>query len=139
MRRVLAIFFVLTGCVGQNPYWDGSGEAEPSHGVPAEDGNSATDADASEENSGDSMSSLDGDADEGATSMESEEGQDDSAVDTSGDDDASSCESGFALCAGECTDIASDKHACGTDCVDCTDVFENKARCVDGQCMPREE
>jgi len=42
------------------------------------------------------------------------------------------------LCAGVCTEIDHDKHACGRDCIDCTELYGNTARCEDGECEPHD-
>lgn len=115
----------LAGCVGENPDWDG-----PDRGVAsaAEDGSGASEGEA--ESGSDSGETLDADAtsDTGAATTQG-----------SSSDGAPVCEAGQAICAGECTDIATDKNACGSDCVDCTVEFGNGARCRESVCGPKEE
>jgi hypothetical protein len=69
-----------------------------------------------------------------------------SSDDGSSDDDGSSsttglagCAIGLDLCDGICVDIDIDKHACGIACIDCTEIYGNDARCVDGECEPHDD
>lgn len=53
-----------------------------------------------------------------------------------GDPPPPPCAPNEQLCAGVCTEIDHDKHACGPDCIDCTDLYGNTAKCEDGECEP---
>jgi hypothetical protein len=142
-RSGSAVICLLAACVGTNPRWDRPDDdipknAEESTGGAA-DGSTDVGGDGSDDDGetgaseGDVSSGSSGATDEGSSSA----GPMTDA--TTEGDEPPSCEAGHAICAGECTDTATDKHACGVECIDCTIRYGNMARCRDGVCGPKDE
>lgn len=129
---------VLAGCIGTNPRWnrpDGSvatvaddGTETTAAGTDTDDGESSTTGDDRPEATSSDASATSSDDGDGPVAT-----NDDGAEDGGG---APACPPEQQLCAGICAEIDHDKHACGSDCVDCTPLYGNNARCVHGACAP---
>lgn len=76
----------------------------------------------------------------GEPSPPSDSGDDPPPADDGADDDPPPppCAANEQLCEGVCREIDHDKHWCGPDCIDCTDLYGNHAKCEDGECEPHD-
>ena len=123
-------------CVGTNPWWDRPEDAETSGGT--SDGGAGESEDESETSGPGRGVVDDGEVGDETTT---DTGGDDTTTDTGGESEGPTppvCEDHQAVCAGECKNIDKDKHACGIDCVDCTTLFGDDARCKQGACEPHD-
>jgi hypothetical protein len=141
----LASTLVLVGCIGSNPEWN-----RPDGGVvtEADDGGVATRAgEASTQTSNDDPPDEDtsGDEEEGSSSTETgeepvsttEPSEEDGGEAT--DEGPPTCPDAWQICAGVCVEIEIDKHACGEDCIDCTELYGDNAQCDEGECEPHDD
>jgi hypothetical protein len=126
-----AVLCVSAACVGTNPDWDRPADVAKNAEESGESGGSQSESESESEATGDASSGAPGDEDESTT--------DGSTSDGGSSDDAPACEPGRAICAGECTDIATEKKACGIDCIDCTTIYGSDARCKGGVCEPKDD
>jgi len=128
--RPAAVSLVLcltSACVGTNPRWDPPDET--SDATPTGTAGDAGDGDASSEASVVGASSG---VDDPTTGGDAADGTSTSAS------DVPECPEDEALCAGACTKIAEEKKACGTECIDCTTLYGDDARCREGVCEPKD-
>ena len=125
LRRAWWLSLCFGGCVGTNPDWDEPDDV-PKHGDDGTESSSTGD------------SSTGGSSDGGASDEGIDPGETDAGSTSSGGM-APICPDGEAMCMGECKDIASDKKACGLECIDCTTLYGNMARCREGVCGPKDE
>lgn len=159
-RAVLVVAWLACGCPGVNPEWDGPVpvSSEPHVGETSDVDPSETSASSS---SAASSSAVESGAAESETTSENENENESTGDSTSapvepstGDATSSGpgpamesssegppppmCPMNQTLCGDECKDTMHDKKACGPDCVDCTDLYDNHARCEEGECQPEE-
>lgn len=142
-RGGLAVIGLLTlaaGCVGINPRWDG-----PVSESAAQDGDTTGDRGATGGTDGASSESTSSGSGqivgtESSTDSGTDSSTDDVAGESSSDDSTGTptpeCPGMELVCDGECTDVSSDKRACGVECVDCTARFGSSAKCEQGECAP---
>lgn len=143
VTRVVAVASLLANCacIAANPQWDrpngsvvtggdSEGSSQPMTSAPSHDDDSEEESDTSE----------------GGTTTSTGGGGDD---ETAGPDDGTSgsttttpppgCPPGEQLCGVECFDVDQEKHACGTACIDCTQLYGDNARCDHGECEAHED
>jgi hypothetical protein len=124
------VVLALVGCVGENPDWDR--RTTEMSGSPTDGAD--TQADSSTESSSTDASESSG-APEGTsdgTSVGTSDGT--STEPTTGE--GPSCAAPAQLCNGVCSEMWKDKHACGPECIDCTELHGNTAKCKEGVCDP---
>lgn len=149
-RKELALIgmvMLAAGCIGTNPRWDGPGDesiADDGDTTGARGATGGTDGASTE--SGipelDDAAGAESNMNESSTTESSTTGS--STMDEAGGESSSgestgapapACPGMEIVCDGECHDVASDKRACGLDCIDCTELFGNQAKCEVGQCV----
>lgn len=150
--RRLGVTFValLPGCVGVNPEWDAPAEATiaEADATTAPDREGETGTSSSDEPASGLSSGVDGGTTDGggSTSTDAEtsgtlpsDGTGDGSSDGSSDDTSDggpACPPGEQLCGDACTDVSSDRHNCGAQCLNCTPMLGPDAVCIDGVCRP---
>ena len=127
---------VLTSAPSSDPSDDGPHESVEGATESGSTGGGTTGAPPSAE-AGDDTIATSPPSDDGADGVSADDGRRPS--ETSGDDPPPpACAPDEQLCAGVCTEIDHDKHACGPECIDCTELYGNTAQCHDGECEPHD-